>query len=170
MSVAALNSVQAFEHVLVATDFASSSSRAVHFAAELASELGAQLTVLHVIQDAPDVYPVEAPLRFPLGTPPEPELTAKRELDAFVKAFMDRAPACKGAVRFGDPAREIVAYAEDTECDLIILGTHGRRRLARWLLGSVAEKVVRISHVPVITLRADDPTSAATVRSPHELR
>lgn len=143
-----------FQHVLVATDFGSSSLRAVHVAAELANRLAAHLTVLHVIHEAPPAYGVEAQL-LTVDTPEARERAAKVELDAYLESLAHAGRPCAGVVRFGDPAQEIVAYAEEAACDVIVVGTHGRRGLTRWLLGSVAEKLVRSSHIPVLTVRAD---------------
>jgi len=61
----------------------------------------------------------------------------------------------------GSPAREIVAYAETQGCDLIVMGTHGRSGFGRLLLGSVAERVVRSSSVPVLTVRVGAVTEEA---------
>ena len=55
-----------------------------------------------------------------------------------------------------NPAVGIVDYAEEIDADLIVMGTHGRRGLSRYLLGSVTERVVRTSSVPVLVLRADE--------------
>ena len=55
----------------------------------------------------------------------------------------------------GDPYREIVAYANDHDVDLIVMGTHGRRGVDRFLLGSVTEKVIRSADQPVLTVRSD---------------
>jgi len=52
----------------------------------------------------------------------------------------------------GSPSREIVEYANQHGCDLIVMGTHGRGGIDRLLLGSVAERVVRSAHVPVVTV------------------
>ncbi|HLF26667.1 MAG TPA: universal stress protein [Anaerolineae bacterium] len=57
-------------------------------------------------------------------------------------------------VRFGEPAEEIIAFAQDVKADLIAMCTHGRTGLARWAYGSVAEKVVRHAHCPVLLVRA----------------
>jgi len=57
-------------------------------------------------------------------------------------------------VRFGEPAEEIIAYAEDAHADLIAMCTHGRTGLARWAYGSVAEKVMRHAHCPILLVRA----------------
>lgn len=59
----------------------------------------------------------------------------------------------------GAPSRVIVEYAEDESCDIIVMGTHGRSGVNRLLLGSVAERVVRTSTVPVMTIRVDKPPS-----------
>jgi nucleotide-binding universal stress UspA family protein len=60
------------------------------------------------------------------------------------------------AIIEGSPSAEIVRYAEREACDLVVMGTHGRGGIDRLLLGSVAEKVVRGSNVPVLTVRVDD--------------
>jgi nucleotide-binding universal stress UspA family protein len=148
--------VAALQHILVATDFGSSSVRAVHLAAELAARFESRLTVLHVVLDPMPVYAVEMPVPVALGTREERKLGARRELDGFLTALPERISRCEGVIRFGEPAHEIVAHGEETACNLIVMGTHGRRRLSRLLLGSVAEKVVRTSRVPVLTVRGEE--------------
>ena len=56
------------------------------------------------------------------------------------------------AIREGNPSREIVEYARETDCDTVVMGTHGRGGIDRLLLGSVAERVVRAAPVPVVTV------------------
>jgi nucleotide-binding universal stress UspA family protein len=56
----------------------------------------------------------------------------------------------------GSPSRQISEYATQKDCDVIVMGTHGRSGVDRWLLGSVAERVVRSSPVPVLTLRVGE--------------
>ncbi len=145
----------AFARILVATDFGSSSVRAVHVAADLAARLSATLTVLHVIQDALPIYSADAAFPGLFGAREEPALSARQELDSFLGSLSTSATQCDGVVRIGEPAREIVAHAEEAAYDFVVLGTHGRHGLPRLLLGSVAERVVRSSHVPVLTVRAD---------------
>ncbi|TKX83377.1 universal stress protein, partial [Halorubrum sp. SS5] len=80
------------------------------------------------------------------------ELAADRDVDV------------ETAVVEGSPSREIITHAEEAGCDLVVMGTHGRGGIDRLLLGSVAEKVVRGSSVPVLTVRIGDgeePPSAA---------
>jgi hypothetical protein len=62
----------------------------------------------------------------------------------------------------GDPAEEILRVAEETKCDLIMIGTHGRTGLGRLLMGSVAEQVVRKAHCPVLTVKAPLQTELPT--------
>ncbi len=152
--VARVDDMAAIQHILVASDFGSSSTRAVHFAAELATRFTARLTVLHVVPNPLPVYAVDSPMVGELGTRGAREHAAKQELDAFLVTLAERAPLCEGVIRFGEAAHEIVAHAEETSCSLIVVGTHGRRNIARLLLGSVAERVVRSSPVPVLTVRA----------------
>jgi nucleotide-binding universal stress UspA family protein len=147
--------VSAFEHIVVATEFGSSSFRAVQLATELATRLHARLTVLHVAPAGRPVYPVDEPLAFRQPIHEGRERDAKRALDALLGAFASSGPRYEGVVRIGEPAREIVAYAEESACDLIVVGTHGRGAPSRWVLGSVAERVVRASRVPVLTVRTE---------------
>lgn len=60
------------------------------------------------------------------------------------------------AIRFGQPADEIIAYATKSGCDLIAMSTHGRSGIGRWVYGSVADKVLRSSSIPVLLVRARD--------------
>jgi nucleotide-binding universal stress UspA family protein len=60
------------------------------------------------------------------------------------------------SVKYGHPYREIHSYVDANEIDLIVMGAHGRSGLERYLLGSVTEKVVRTSAVPVLTVRSSD--------------
>jgi nucleotide-binding universal stress UspA family protein len=144
----------AIQHILVASDFGSSSSHAVELAVQLATRFAARLTVLHVVPEPLPLYAVEAPLVGEPSTRESRERGAKRDLDGYLASLPEHAPLCEGVVRFGDPAHEILAHADETSCSLIVVGTHGRRNLARVLLGSVAETVVRSSPVPVLTVRA----------------
>ena len=85
-------------------------------------------------------------------TGPQVEREARRELDAAVteaRAQMDRV---RGVLRRGRPWEEIIAMAADIKTDLIVVGTHGRQGLPHAILGSVAERIVRLSEVPVLTV------------------
>jgi nucleotide-binding universal stress UspA family protein len=77
---------------------------------------------------------------------------AQRRLDEFVKEFLDDCPISKQKILPGDPSEEIVQYVEDEGIDLVVMGTHGRKRVNRVLFGSVATYVVQMSRAPVMTV------------------
>ncbi len=78
-----------------------------------------------------------------------------RELVADRAAALDEVETVT-AVRHGDPHETIIEYADDVDADVIVMGTHGRTGLDRRVLGSVTERTVRLSDVPVLTVRAGD--------------
>jgi nucleotide-binding universal stress UspA family protein len=135
--------------ILAPVDFTETSARALDYAVDLASTLGAAVTVVHVY--AIPVY------SFPDGviiTPPDTAThlseTAQKQLDALVSSHKRRQPPISGVLLNGVAWEEIERFAKDRGMDLIVMGTHGRRGFARALLGSVAENVVRTSPVPVL--------------------
>jgi nucleotide-binding universal stress UspA family protein len=119
--------------VLFPTDFSSLSELAGEIARDTAKQVGARLHVLHVV---------------PLGT--DPRLPAE-ELARVNRALGDGLRV-ETALLTGLAARNILAYAREKHIDLIVMGTHGRTGISRELLGSVAEKVVRLAPCPVLTV------------------
>ena len=116
---------------------------------ELAQPFGAALTLLQVIP----------PYLSPSARPEEKVSARDRaEVEAYLRTtqqtLQEAGMGVEIVVRVGDPAREILDYVEAGEIDLIALATHGRSGLNRWLLGSVAEKVLRGSALPVLLYRA----------------
>jgi nucleotide-binding universal stress UspA family protein len=94
--------------------------------------------------------------RLPFGTDRElEELASERasELLSEIEQLLPERVTVRTVHEIGDPAREIVSYAETHEVDHIVLGSHGREGVSRLLLGSVAEKVVRRSPAPVTVVR-----------------
>jgi nucleotide-binding universal stress UspA family protein len=138
-------------NILCATDFGPSSKGAVSLSLSLAKAFGGAVTLIHVF-DAP-VYP-GAPFMPLNDAGPQVEKEARRELDAVVTEAKAQVDGTRGVLRRGRPWEEIIAMAVDMRADLVVLGTHGRRGLPRAILGSVAERVVRLSPVPVLTVPA----------------
>lgn len=132
-------------HVLAATDFSPASERALEQATELAATFDAKLTIVHVMEPPPYRYPIPPPAEL---CPP----SMREPLDALVASVQKRWPRTEGQLREGTPWREIVAAATEGRADLIVVGTHGRRGLPHWILGSVAEGVLRASSAPVLTV------------------
>ena len=141
-----------FETVVIATDGSESAERAVRMALDIAKRFEATVHALSVV-DAGDVAASPDQLRDDL----ENALTeAGSEAVAAVESrAADEVPDCDvvTAVREGDPAEEIMAYAEEADADVITMGTRGRHGDHAFLLGSVAEALVRHSSTPVLTVR-----------------
>jgi universal stress protein A len=119
--------------ILAATDFSGHSHQAFEAALALAQHFGARLHVLHVISD------------------PSKKEMAQAQLDALTEEQSDVIKIVR-TVSVGHAASEIVKYAGREKIDLIVLGTHGRGGLARVLMGSVAETVVRTAPCQVLTI------------------
>lgn len=139
-----------YKSVLVPNDFSEQSHNAVELALEIVDE-PSQLTVLHV---APPMN------TFSVGDPAIAwDATSDKDrtehlCNVFRKHFED--PKFQGVnfeVVFGSPAAEITRFAQDHLKELIVLPSHGRTGLARVMIGSVAERVVRLAHCPVLVLR-----------------
>jgi nucleotide-binding universal stress UspA family protein len=135
------------KHILVPTDFSETSERAVSYAVELASTFGAKITLLHV-WSVPNTGYAEA-LSWPIDAM---ERAAKKTLDEARASLVKRHAATDAVLREGIEWREITDLVKERGVDLVVMGTHGRRGLPRLVLGSVAEKVVRLSPVPVLTI------------------
>ena len=142
-----------FARILVPTDFSAGSERAWAEARRLAARLGAELVLVHAL--------VERPLYS------ESPFTMKRARDVFdasrawaVKTLGEWTATAAAAglsarwvMRTGVPYKEIVGAAVTERADLIVMGTHGRGGLDRALLGSVADRVIRLAPCPVVTVR-----------------
>jgi nucleotide-binding universal stress UspA family protein len=146
-------SMVSFRSILVPLDFGAPSQRALRVAMGLAQELGSSLTLMHTWEIPGYVHTgVEIPAT-ELFHPSRD--AASERLAAALAEVTKELPEAKGLLRGGAPWREILAAAEEIDADLVVMGTHGRRGLARALLGSVTEKVVRHATVPVLTVSAE---------------
>jgi universal stress protein A len=142
--------------ILVPTDFSETADAALAYAKGLAVRLGASVHLMHVFDDifatsayAPEVY---APL---------PDDVRERTLRGIEAQLDERLPVpvrlrLNGTteIRTGLTATAIVECAKERDIDLIVMGTHGRGGVAHLLLGSVAERVVRVAPCPVLTVCA----------------
>jgi nucleotide-binding universal stress UspA family protein len=142
----------AFENILVPTDFGPSAELALEFAIDLSEKYGSTLTLVHTYEIPAYVYEGMTLSAIDLLTPLR--LAAERQFDETLAATRRRVPGTKGVLAVGVPWQEIQKAAVEEHADLIVMGTHGRRGLAHLLLGSVAEKTLRGSPVPVLTVRA----------------
>jgi nucleotide-binding universal stress UspA family protein len=147
--------------ILVPTDFSPPSDAALHYATQMALELGARLYLMHVPGKTGEHFEANYPLgRF--------ETATHERLSSFLTNEEVELLRPEYALRVGVPAEEIVRYADVCDVDLIIMGTHGRSGIAHVLIGSVAEQVARAAPCPVLLVRerkrvAIEPEIPATV-------
>jgi nucleotide-binding universal stress UspA family protein len=137
--------------VLVPVDFTETSERALSYALELARKFEASITILHAYQipvyGFPDgAYITAADVAAQLST------AAQGRLDSIIESQKLAGVPMVSVLRDGVAWEEINAVAQEIKADLIIIGTHGRRGLARALLGSVAENVIRTAKIPVLVI------------------
>lgn len=143
-------------NVLVPTDFSEGSAEALDYARLLCRTFGARLHLLHVLETTGLVNVISANGYAAIIPDLFDDIVAgKREqLGALLTTGERRGGRVKMTVLSGgSPAREIVKYAAAEHIDLIVIATHGRKGIPHFLLGSVAEAVVREAGCPVITVR-----------------
>ena len=139
-----------FDSVVVATDGSESVQRAVDVALDLAERFEASVHALYVV-DASEVESSPESVRDELRS------ALESEGEAALSTVVDRASTdVTTAVREGRPAAEITAYAREVDADVVASGTRGRHGENRFLIGSVAERVVRTCDKPVLTVRQLD--------------
>jgi nucleotide-binding universal stress UspA family protein len=156
------------QRLLVPMDFSDSSVRALRHAVKLAAESGGSLTIVHVV-------PADYGL---LGIGREESRDLDKSLQrqgahrlrALADAHVGQNVPADLEVRRGRPAEEIVAAATESKSDLIVLSTHGHTGLDRYLIGSVADRVVRLAPCPVLLMRAGRPSPDRKQLRPAVLR
>jgi nucleotide-binding universal stress UspA family protein len=150
------DSMVALKNILVATDFSEPSGVALAYGRDLARSYNAKLHVLNVVEDIMMRYSSEVAFAAP-DMQADLEAAAKRGLDAIVteddRRTLNITPVVETGVNISDV---IVNYAKEHAIDLIVTGTHGRGAVKHFLMGSVAERVVRTAPCPVLTVRAHE--------------
>jgi nucleotide-binding universal stress UspA family protein len=146
-----METIKAFQHILVPIDFGKASDHALTIAMQLGQVLQARLTLLHVVQT-------------PLMTGPDMgigiaqyfddvQLQARQSLAQYAQRVQASGLSCEAITELASPFQHIVDYAATQQVDLIVMGTHGHTGLQHMLLGSVAERVVRLASCPVLVTR-----------------
>ncbi|MEO8046292.1 MAG: universal stress protein [Nitrospirota bacterium] len=147
----ALSRPVTLERILVPVDFSDCSLDALGYAAVVAQQAKASLMLLHVLE------PVSYGLDFTLGQSKARRLeveTWTKRLKELVSSHQHSAMQVESQLRGGFPADSILDSAQTLPCDLIVMGTHGRRGISHTISGSVAEAVLRKARCPVITVRS----------------
>ncbi len=140
--------MKTIKRILIATDFSEGSNEAFDEGVRLARQLEATVLLAHVVE------PIGGLVDFshiePLGYW---ELKLGQALDRMAHPAREGGLLVETHLLKGDPAVEIIKASEDLRCDLIVMGTHGRTGVPRLLMGSVTERVLRASPVPIVAVR-----------------
>lgn len=139
-----------YDNILYPTDGSEGAEAALDHAIDHAERYDASLHVLYVIEETIPAMQAGAPDVLEALEERGEEVVAEareRALEAGVRSV-------QASVATGSPYRQILHYVDESGIDLIVMGTHGRRGIDRYLLGSVAEKVVRTAECPVLTARS----------------
>lgn len=142
-----------FKTILFATDFSESSDYAFQYAYALARKFDARLLLMHVINEPVDLRGFYVPHISFEKLEEEIEEGAKKMMEKFCRTHIRDFDNYETLIVPGIPYDEVIKKATENSADLIVLGTHGRTGLDHVLFGSTAEKVVRKSPVPVMTIR-----------------
>ena len=140
-----------FHRIVVPTDFSDCAEEAWKLAQRVAETLQSEVVLVHVFVPPP-IY----------GDPLV--ISADKTWEVYEKARQwvaealdkDKGVTVRPGMRTGSPAQEIVDVARSEQADLVIMGTHGRGGMSRVLLGSVADRVIRLAPCPVLTVRTPE--------------
>ena len=139
-----------FKKILVPTDFSSQSDKSLDYAVMVANQFGAKIILLHIIEPFPytttDAFMV-------VDNSEAMRSIAETLIKNQSKTLRQKKISVKTDLIVGNPAQEIIKKAEREKADLIVMGTHGRTGVEHVLLGSVAEKIVRLANCPVLTIK-----------------
>ena len=143
-----------FSSIVASVDFSDYSVRALRHAIALAGHFGGRVTVVHVanpllVQAATAAYDIAAMNR-------DTETQLRALADEIATEAGAWAPEIRTIISVGDPATEILKGAKEEDADLIVMGTHGRSGFSKMFFGSVTERVLRLSPVPVLAVPASD--------------
>jgi len=147
--------------LICATDFSEPSYRAVDYARMLATRFGAEMILVNVVDTLPATVPPVggAPVTATLNVAEyqkQRKENAEKLLDDMIAKHGSPDVNIRKHVAEGRPSAEIVELAAKEEADLVVIATHGHNRLHRFVFGSVADRVVRSAHCPVLTVPPAD--------------
>lgn len=136
--------------IVVPVDFSENCEKLVDYAVYMATALSAKLHCIHVV----DILPGDAMLGMPISAEfmHKYESEARERMDELVGELEESSPGSTGLVVTGEVVKEIVTCAESLDADLIIISTHGSKGMESILLGSVARRVVKHAHCPVLVM------------------
>ncbi|MGB2869960.1 MAG: universal stress protein [Bacteroidota bacterium] len=144
--------MKTIKKILVPTDFSELSLASIDFAKSLASTYGARICLMHVVDDVPVLayHTIDLTTNYRMD---DALKGAEHELQRFAVDLLGDFTGTEIVSRRGNPYYEIVKLAEEGSFDLIVMATHGRTGLVHVVMGSVTEKVVQHSGIPVLTVK-----------------
>jgi nucleotide-binding universal stress UspA family protein len=142
------------QHILVPTDFSECAGAAADLAAQLARQLHATVQLVTVVDTSP-LLEAYGDVAFRNERIAHIRGKAREQLAQFAQHHFAGLEDIDAEVRDGNTSAEILQAAGDSGSNLIVMGTHGRAGLVQLLIGSVADKVVRQSRIPVLTVRQE---------------
>jgi len=136
--------------LVVPIDFSETTDKLVEYAVYMAGKLSAEIHFVHVVH----FYAGDAMVGFAYAQECEEKLlsNARQRMANLLADNKEAAKGCSGDVLVGDPVEKIVEFAKKSAADLLIISTHGAKGLEKILLGSVAERVLKRVHCPVLFL------------------
>ena len=140
-----------FRKIIVPVDLNKNTNKLVNYALYIAAQFDAEVILLHTVE-----FIVMGEMA--LGNPTYDDYNTSRKeaatkaLNTIIEENAGKRVKCSSRVLMGDTVDEILACASDVQCDLIIMGSHGKRGLEKILLGSVAERVLKNAHCPVLIM------------------
>lgn len=155
-----------FDEILIPTDGSQDMQPVIERGIELATMCSATVHALHVVDErAYASVPSDARERVRETLEEDGNAATKATAQAAIDAGLET----KREIRWGNPPAAILAYAADNGIDGIVMGTHGRTGYERYLMGSVAEKVVRAAEIPVVTIPVENEENEGNdhVQFPH---
>jgi nucleotide-binding universal stress UspA family protein len=141
-----------FKKLLFPIDFSEVSPKLASWALKVAKKFSSEIHLLFVarrLEHLASVYVEQVSIE---DFENEVIRGAEEKIEEFANTHFHGYPACKTRVVLGDAAEEILNYVKAEEIDLIVIGTHGRKGIDRILFGSVAERVIKMSPVPVMSI------------------
>ena len=149
--------MEKFRRIVVCTDFSETGDRAVAKAFALASDEDCMIYLLHAVEPPPTLNPLYAhyysvPSYSPSVLKQIVETSQKKLQSLIPDHIQNTGIKVEIQVPLGEPVAEILQVAKEWPADILVVGTHGRRGISRALLGSVAEKLVRLAECPVLVV------------------
>jgi universal stress protein A len=152
-----------FQRIVCGSDFSDTAEAAWDVACELARTHRSELVLVHVFSEM-SVYP-DVAVAGVQRVWEEQRLWVQQALDQRVAAVQARGVAARPRLKTGVPAEGIADTATEEGADLVVIGTHGRTGLTRLVIGSVAERVLRIAPCPVLVVKPRAVTASAAARA-----